>query len=211
MTMDIPLNAEVHCADGVCGRSTYVIVNPVNERVTHVVVREEWFPHAEHLVPLDLVIESTPDTIRLRCTKDDLVMQEPFTEVEYIEGDLPGFSYERGDFMLWPYTVPEEEEVIPVEIKRVPPGELAVRRGTHVKAADGRVGQVDEFLVDPVSEHITHLILREGHLWGQKDVTIPVSEIARIEEDTVHLKLTKEQVEALPTIPVRRRYNYLKG
>ena len=54
--MDIPLNAEAHCADGVCGRSTYVIVNPVNEQVTHVVVREEWFPHNEHLVPLDLVI-----------------------------------------------------------------------------------------------------------------------------------------------------------
>jgi sporulation protein YlmC with PRC-barrel domain len=93
----------------------------------------------------------------------------------------------------------------------VPPGELAVRRRAHVKAIDGRVGQVDEFLVDPVSEHITHLILREGHLWGQRDVTVPVSEIARIEEDTVHLKLTKAQIEALPTIPLRRRYNYLKG
>ena len=64
--MDIPLNAKVRCADGECGRSTYVVVNPVNEQVTHVVVREEWFPHAEYLVPLDLVIESTPDTIRLR-------------------------------------------------------------------------------------------------------------------------------------------------
>ena len=65
---------------------------------------------------------------------------------------------------------------------------------------------VQYWVVGAVSEHITHLILRKGHLWGQKDVTIPVSEIARIEEDAVHLKLAKEQVEALPTIPVRRRY-----
>ena len=209
--MDIPLNAKVRCADGVCGRSTYVIVNPVNEQVTHVVVREEQFPHVEYLVPLDLVIESTPDTIHLRCMKKDLAMQEPFTEIEYAEGDLPDFRYEKGDFMLWPYNVPEEDGMIPVETERVPSGELAVRRGAHVRAIDGRVGQVDEFLVDPVSEHITHLILREGHLWGQKDVTIPVSEIAHIEEDTVHLKLTKAQIEALPTIPLRRRYNYLKG
>jgi sporulation protein YlmC with PRC-barrel domain len=208
--MDIPLNAEVHCADGVCGRSTYVVVNPVNEQVTHVVVREEWFPQAEYLVPLDLVTESTSDTIRLRCMKKDLVMQAPFIEVEYVEGDLPGFRYEKGNYMLWPYNVPEEGEVIPVETERVPPGALAVRRGAHVRAIDGRVGRVDEFLVDPVSEHITHLILREGHLWGQKDVTIPVSEIAHIEEDTVHLKLTKKQIEALPTIPLRRRYNYLR-
>ena len=208
--MDIPLNAEVHCADGVCGRSTYVVVNPVNEQVTHVVVREEWFPQAEYLVPLDLVTESTSDTIHLRCMKKDLVMQAPFIEVEYVEGDLPGFRYEKGNYMLWPYNIPEEGEVIPVETERVPPGALAVRRGAHVRAIDGRVGRVDEFLVDPVSEHITHLILREGHLWGQKDVTIPVSEITLIEEDTVHLKLTKKQIEALPTIPLRRRYNYLR-
>jgi hypothetical protein len=48
-------------------------------------------------------------------------------------------------------------------------------------------------------------------LWASKDVTISVSEIARVEEDTVYLKLIKEQIEALPTIPVRRRYNYLEG
>jgi len=26
--MDIPVNAEVYCKDGLCGHSTYVIVNP---------------------------------------------------------------------------------------------------------------------------------------------------------------------------------------
>jgi len=53
--------------------------------------------------------------------------------------------------------------------------------------------------------HITHLVLREGHLWGEKDVTIPVSQIDHIEEGTVHLKLSKPDIEALPAIPVRRR------
>jgi sporulation protein YlmC with PRC-barrel domain len=68
------------------------------------------------------------------------------------------------------------------------------------------VGKVDEFLVDLSDGHITHLVLREGHLWGQKDVTIPVSEIQRIEEDTVYLKLDKHSIEKLPGIPVKRRY-----
>jgi sporulation protein YlmC with PRC-barrel domain len=66
------------------------------------------------------------------------------------------------------------------------------------------VGRVDEFLVDPRNEHITHLIMREGHLWGQKDVSIPLSAIGHIEEDTVHLKLSKSEIEALPAIPIRR-------
>jgi hypothetical protein len=47
-------------------------------------------------------------------------------------------------------------------------------------------------------------VLREGHLWGQKDVAIPVSEIERIEDNTVHLKIDMRKIEALPAIPVRR-------
>jgi hypothetical protein len=37
------------------------------------------------------------------------------------------------------------------------------------------------FVVDPKTGHITHLVLREGHLWGQRDVAIPVNAIERIE------------------------------
>jgi hypothetical protein len=33
--MDIPVNVNVHCADGLCGRSTYVLIDPVLEQVTH--------------------------------------------------------------------------------------------------------------------------------------------------------------------------------
>ncbi len=69
----------------------------------------------------------------------------------------------------------------------------------------GRVGRLDELLVKPTSARITHLVVREGHLWGQKDVTIPIEQIDRIEEDGVYLKLDKHGVVALPTTPARRR------
>jgi sporulation protein YlmC with PRC-barrel domain len=108
-------------------------------------------------------------------------------------------------YLVWPYHIPELDTTIPVTHQRIPHGELAVHRGARVEATDGHVGRVDEFLVDPVDTHITHLVLREGHLWGQKDVTIPVSHIDRIEEDTVYLKLDKHNVGALPAIPIRRR------
>jgi len=64
---------------------------------------------------------------------------------------------------------------------------------------------VDKFLIEPASEHITHLVLREGHLWGRRDVTIPVSQIDLIEDSTVYLKLDKEGVGRLPGVPVRHR------
>ncbi|MFN2166188.1 MAG: PRC-barrel domain containing protein, partial [Anaerolineae bacterium] len=60
------------------------------------------------------------------------------------------------------------------------------------------------FLVDPSTGHITHLVLREGHLWGQRDVTIPVSQIDHFDDDSVSLALDKDSIEALPAIPVRR-------
>jgi sporulation protein YlmC with PRC-barrel domain len=193
--MDIPVDAEVRCADGPCGQSACVILNPTTEEVTHLVVKEKHLPYTERLVPITLVMETTPHLIRLRCTGDELATLEPFIETEFIQGP----------YLMWPYVAPETA-IVPLEHEHIPPGELAVRRGTRVEATDGHVGRVDEFLVDPASEHITHLILREGHLWGQKDVTIPVSQIDRIEKDTVYLKLDKKRIEALPTIPVRRRW-----
>jgi hypothetical protein len=38
--MEIPLNAQVECTDGICGRSAYVLIDPVFDQVTYLVVRE---------------------------------------------------------------------------------------------------------------------------------------------------------------------------
>ncbi|MEW5961654.1 MAG: hypothetical protein AB1801_28385, partial [Chloroflexota bacterium] len=91
-------------------------------------------------------------------------------------------------FLLWPYVVPVKR-IVDEKIRRIPPGELAVRRGARVRATDGWAGRVDKFLVGPVSGNITHLVLQEGHAWGKKVVCIPVAQIERIEERTVHLTL----------------------
>ena len=192
----IPLNARVECADGLCGQSTYLTINPVTQRVTHVVVREKGFHHTDHLVPIDLVVETTTHLILLRCTKNELAKIEPFVETRYIRVQRP--RYEDTPYRLWPLAVPKETMKIPVEHAHVPPGELAVHRGARVEATDGDVGRVDEFLVDPANGCITHLVLREGHLWDQKDVTIPVSGIDHIEEETIYLKLDKHNIESLP-------------
>jgi sporulation protein YlmC with PRC-barrel domain len=207
MDVNLPMNASVECSDGECGVSTHVIINPVTKKVTHLVVKQKELPHTERMVPVEWVTQTTSNLIQLDCTREKLSHQDPFVATEFIKIEpLDLHQYEPGPFagMYWPYSVPGLEQYTRVERERVPPGELAVRRGAQVEAADGHVGQVDEFLVDPSDEHITHLIMREGHLWGQKDVSIPLSAIDRIEEDTVHLKLSKDEIEALPAIPIRR-------
>ena len=209
--MDIPVNVDVYCTDGLCGRSTYVLINPVREKVTHVVVKEAEAPHEERVVSTEIVSETTPDMILLACTRDQLNRMDPFIETEYVREEMPeryvtyAGSYGVGSTWMWPYFLPERTEEVAVEHQQIPPGELAIKRGTRVDATDGHVGRVDEFLVNPENEHITHLVMREGHLWGQKDVTIPVSAIDHFDEDTVTLKLDKQEIEALPTIAVRRK------
>jgi sporulation protein YlmC with PRC-barrel domain len=199
--MDISVDAEVYCTDGHYGRSTLIILDPTNEKVTHVVVRESRFPHAQFLVPVEWIVSSEAKSIQLKCQCKDVTLLDPFIEKQYIPSDL--FSYGADPFLFQPYVIPEKD-FINAENEGVPAGELAVRRGTRVKATDGYIGHVNELLIDPKTRFITHLVLREGHLWGQKEVTIPVAHIERIEEDTVYLKLNKADIEALSPIPIRR-------
>ncbi len=200
--VDIPLNADVECIDGPGGRSSYVIINPTTEQVTHMVIRKSGFQHIERLIPIDWIVETTPNSIRLRCTKDELAALEPFIETSYISVKRP--RYDRAWYDVALHVVPEETVLVPEEHKRTPQGELAVHQGARVEAADGRVGRVEEFLVDATDSHITHLVLREGPLWNQKNVLIPVSQIERVEEETIYLKLDKRAIGSYPAIPIRR-------
>ena len=214
--MEIPLQAQVECKDGVYGRSVFVLINPVLDKVTHLVVKGDLFPNIEYIVPVDIVSETIVDTIRLSCSKAELEKMDPFIKTTFIEekvhGNTYGYGgmYGMGSYYYMPYVTPEITVQVPVAHQQIPAGELAVRRGTRVEATDGYIGQVDEFVVNPENGHITHLVMREGHLWGQKDVIIPLSAMGdprKDREDTVFLKLDKHQIESLPTFPVHRRWS----
>ena len=212
--MEIPLNAQVECTDGVCGHSVYVLVDPLVDKVISLVVKETSSPNTEYIVPVDVISATIADTIQLRCSKAELEKMNPFVQTEYIAEKLPdrdfmyaGGVYGMGSYYYLPYVTPEVTVQVPVEHRQIPLGELAIRRGTRVEATDGYVGKVDEFVVNPKNGHITHVVMREGHLWGKKDVIVPISAIGETREDTVILKLDKHQVESLPNFPVNRRWS----
>ena len=57
---------------------------------------------------------------------------------------------------------------------RIPKGGAEIRRASAVMSADGHeLGEVDGLLVD-AEDNITHLVLRHGHLWRRREVTIPI-------------------------------------
>jgi PRC-barrel domain protein len=82
---------------------------------------------------------------------------------------------------------------------RVPVGDVQVRRGEHVHATDGDIGRVQGLVVDPADHHVTHVLLDEGHLWGKKEVAVPIGAVTGV-EDGVRLSLTKDEVADLSPV-----------
>jgi hypothetical protein len=197
--MDIPINAQVNCSDGPCGQSALVILKPSTEEITHLVVTEDTFPEIDYLVSLDQIAGSAPDHIDLKCSRDELDKMPVYDRVEFVTGYLPGFL--GNPYGMWPYYAPVSPKG-PLEKEHIPDDELVIRHGARVEASDGHAGRVDEFLVNPANDRITDLVLREGFLWRQKDVLIPVEQIDYYKGNAVYLKLNKQAILTYPGFPV---------
>lgn len=196
--MDIPIKATVNCKDGDCGQISKIIINPNTNDLTHVVVEENYIPNKERIVPIEYIEKTNGKSIRLSCTKEEFFEMENFTEHIYYPADKAYGVFPVRPKVYIPYSS-YNEKYADVTRERIPPGEISFEIGASVVATDGRVGNVDKFFFDPESEHITHLVMTEGHFWNKKEIAIPVSNIDHIEENAVYLKLNKEQIEALPT------------
>jgi sporulation protein YlmC with PRC-barrel domain len=210
--MEIPVQTQVECKDGVCGHSLGVVIDPIEDKITHVVIQEEDAPHNEYMVPIKLASRSVTGTLMVAIDKAQLETMTLFKRTRYIQEKMPdGFSHygienNVGTMYYWPHVIPENKVEVPIDEYNVPVGEIMLERGTRVKATDGYVGKVDELVVNDRSKKITHLVMREGHLWGHKEVVIPISSIEKVNEETVHLKLSKNQIGRLPTFPLKRRW-----
>lgn len=204
---DLPTQAEVRCLDGAAECSTYVIANPDNRQITHLVVKSSRSPFGEYLVPVEMIEKTTPNRIMLKCTKDDLNEMEPFEHDEYMLTRLAGSGIQSGPYVLPAGGYEKNGDVdayIPVTLRNIPQGEKAVRRGARVVASDGYVGQVDELFVDSNNMQVTHLVLLERHLFKKREITIPVLQIDYVSEDTIYLKQDRKSIEELPTTPIQR-------
>jgi sporulation protein YlmC with PRC-barrel domain len=200
---DIPIKANVVCNDGPCGQSTNVIFNPVNHKVTHFALRDKSLAdNPTRLVPAGMVADVTPQQITLTCSKADVADMPPFIVTNFIPQSAPGYAYATGEVYQSQYVV-NDTAYDSVNEMAIPAGEEEVHSGMHVQATDGKVGKLDALVLDPESGAVTHILLREGHLWGKKDVAIPVADIKYSDGESVYVTLDKETIKALPAVPVK--------
>jgi hypothetical protein len=206
-TEPFTIGAEVSCTDGVCGDLRRVIVDPVARVVTHLVVRPKDRLDLDRLVPLDLV-DTVDDVIRLRCSQADFNRLKAAEETQFIPGELTGHGAAT---LVWPYyglgpgMAGFGPDPVPpgVTYDTVPLGEVDVRRGERVHATDGSIGRVQGLVIDRGSHHVTHVLLDEGHLWGKREVAIPIRAVTRVDpEDGIRLNLSKQQVQDLPPVDI---------
>lgn len=192
--MDIRIGEPVACTDGDCGEVTRLVLDPMSRDVTHLGVAPAHHDGIARLVPLELVASGT-DGIQLSCTVAQLHELPHLEEVWFLPTDV-------GE-LWWPWYVPEGP-AMPVVTDQVPTGEVAVHRGDHLLASDGSIGHVEGFVVAPDTGHISHVLLQEGHLWGRKEVAIPVKAISGIDEEGVHVAMTKDEIGDLPPVSAKR-------
>ena len=219
-TSQFTIGTEASCSDGAAGQVSRVIVDPLAEKVTHLVIEPEHRHGFGRLVPLDLVDE-TAGEIRLQCTRAQFEMLGPAQETQFISATsgYGGYGYLPDQVGYWPYYglsggigvaglgvggavgLGGETPSQVVTSATVPPGEVDVRRGDYVHATDGDIGRVQGLVIDRGNRRVTHVLLQEGHLWGRRNVAIPISAVAST-SDGIQLTITKYQVEDLPPVDI---------
>ena len=221
---DFIIGSDVTCSDGHCGELKRVVIDPVARAIAHVVVAPKHRGTAR-LVPVRLVASSTAAEIRLSCTKAQFRTLEDVDEKRLLPGAHGAWGFEDEEMYSLPYFglglgpmggvgglggvgmgtlgkgmgMGRGQKLRVAKADRVPVGEVEVRRGEHVHATDGPVGHVRGLVVDPTDRHVTHFLLEEGHLWGAKQVAIPISAVTRV-DDGVRINLAKDQVRDLAPV-----------
>jgi sporulation protein YlmC with PRC-barrel domain len=196
------IGAEVSCTDGPCGTLVRVVLDPIAGVVTHLIVQSRREHEPAKLVPVELV-DSAAGVIRLKCSSAEFESLDPAREGQFIASvnDVP--DYRTTDTVAWPHFGYRGAHGHLEADDAIPPGEVEVQRGEHVNATDGHIGQVEGLVIDPASHHVTHVLLQEGHRWGRKQVTIPISTVTRV-ADRIEVNLTKQQVQDLPEVDIDR-------
>jgi sporulation protein YlmC with PRC-barrel domain len=211
-TTQFTIGADARCGDGDCGEVTRVVIDPLAEEVTHLVVEPHHRQGLGRLVPLSLV-DADSREVRIRCTLAEFARLDSAEETQFVPGTAGYAAYGPQQILSWPYYGLDTSSGLglggmgdgpvsqTVTYDTVPRGEVTVRRGEPVHASDGDIGRVQGLVIDRRNHHVTHVLLQEGHLWGRKEVAIPIGAVAGAGTG-IQLKITKNDVRDLPPLPI---------
>jgi uncharacterized protein YrrD len=194
------------------GKINRFVLDPETNEVTHIVVQKGWLFAEDKVVPLDWVSSATDERVTLNENADDFDQLPAFEETHFIgvteEGtspaDSPPYRYTPAYYWYPPagyighpvgyYGWP------PMETQRnIPADTIPLREGSNVMSSDGKhVGDIERIFVDSESNQVTHFLISEGLLFKERKL-VPAHWVRTAEEDKVHLNMSSQMLERLPT------------
>ena len=172
------------CTDGHCGKVIKVVVDPVARELTHLVVEPE---HRSRTRPPGAARPGQFGRGRRRSCATPSTSSTPCRNAE--ENDfLPGGSgyedYAAHEAYYWPYfgieggpdpLVANASAIVTHDTS--PPAKSACAAATPCTPPTGRSARWKGWSSTRPAGHVTHVLLQEGHLWGRKDVAIPIGAV----------------------------------
>lgn len=202
------IGSDVQCTDGSCGKLITLVVNPLTRAVTDLVVEPAHRFGLGRLVPIASVVDAE-GAIALNLTKAQFDALDQAEENRFLNDDGAEWGV-HGQVRVWPYFALDAGDSSLLQdyggnstqlltFENLPAGDVGVHRGDRVQALDGEIGHVHGLIIDPRDSRVTHVLLQEGHLFGRKEVAIPIASVESV-DDGIKVSITKEQIEALPPV-----------
>ena len=191
--IEFPLNTAVHCQGELLGETIELVIDPGDNQITHLVVKEKYQPYIERLVPIRYIEGIFSSKVNLCCTKDEFSEMDIFCEKGMV---MQSHNNPVSDMKNGVYQFPVTRSVL-IESRSVPDGMISMDENTVINATDGRIGYLDKLGVSPHSQCITHLIVRNSAVFGPRTVYIPISAIQSFNAHKIQLHISKKELKLL--------------
>jgi sporulation protein YlmC with PRC-barrel domain len=209
--VQVNLGDQVRTVDGKdVGKIDKLILDPVTNAVKAAVVRKGFFLPDDIEIPLGALEREADDRLLLKRTEAEVDDLPRFYEASYTPPPptyLVPFGYPSAA-VLWPvgwpggYPVPGQ---IATDTLAAEAAEVQRRRdldnavldeGSEVLASDGeKIGELQRVSFDTASRRPASFVVKRG-LLNTEEIELPADSIASVDDRIIHLRLTKEEVEA---------------
>jgi starvation-inducible DNA-binding protein len=207
--MEFKENARVYTArDDDLGKIDRIIIDPVADEITHLVVRKGIFLPEEKIVPVSDIATATKERVNL---EDGAGFDEyqPFEESHYVAVNTPHAADVSGTLaaepaippLAWygPYGAPLPPELPytrTVTARNIPERAVALKPESPVFSKDlDEIGTISEIIANQEGR-ATHLVINYDVPAPER--AIPITFVQRIGESGVHLSVDPSTVSALP-------------
>ncbi len=214
--MRLHLESPIQLADETECKLLDVVIDSEQRVVTHLVVSLAHREHLARLVPIGDIQTDPSEALTITHSRADFERYPYVESSTFVRIDEPivvedGWELGIERVLTLPSYSSDFPEMgmpfdtfVEVAYDVIPEHTVELRKESVVYLDGGdRCGHVEGFVIAGEGK-VTHVVLQRGHLWGKRDITIPVESIKRIGLDEVHLRLTQDEVDRLPHVPVVR-------